>query len=351
MLIGQSKFLNDRYTIAYRCPPAPARPGAADALRTRQLLLVAQLGLAAGHLGRAAAALGISQPAATKLLQQAEDALGQPLFTRLARGMQPTPAGEVLIRFAQQLLTDFGAARAEMQALTRGLRGLLRVGSVPGAMPELLAPALVAWQRHHPRVAVTVVVDTSDRMLAQLARGEVDLVLGRLSEGFHDDEYDSRRCWPSRRWWCCGGATRLLAAAEHRHPARAGAPALGAAAAGAARSGGASRPCCTKPASTLRLDITETASTVATTALLAASDRLAVMPASLARHYAALGVLAVLPFDLPLTVPSVHLITRRQRVASPAAASFAGALVAQVEPMAPAAARPMKRSRATRPAA
>jgi DNA-binding transcriptional LysR family regulator len=45
----------------------------------------------------------------------------------------------------------------------------------------------------------------------------------------------------------------------------------------------------------LRLDITETASTVATTALLEVSDRLAVMPASLARHYARLGVLAVLP--------------------------------------------------------
>jgi molybdenum-dependent DNA-binding transcriptional regulator ModE len=90
----QSKFLNNRYLAiskGHAWPPAPARPGLLMRLRTRQLLLVAQLG-AAGHLGRAAAALGISQPAATKLLQQAEDTLGQPLFTRLARGMQPTPA-------------------------------------------------------------------------------------------------------------------------------------------------------------------------------------------------------------------------------------------------------------------
>ena len=72
----------------------------------------------------------------------------------------------------------------------------------------------------------------------------------------------------------------------------------------------------------LRLDITETASTIATTALLEVSDRLAVMPASLARHYARLGVLAVLPLDLPLVVPSVHLITRRRRDLSPAATGF-----------------------------
>lgn len=302
-------------------------------LRTRQLLLVAQLGLAA-NLGRAAAALGISQPAATKLLQQTEDALGQTLFTRLARGMQPTPAGEVLIRFAQQLLTDFGAARAEMQALTRGLSGLLRVGSVPGAMPGLLAPALVAWQRDHPRVAVTVVVDTSDRMLAQLARGEVDLVLGRLSEGFHDDDYDSRALLTEPQVLVLRRGHPLLAAAEPPtlrelsrqtwvlqppgSPQRRRFEAL-------LHEAGIHR----------RLDITETASTVATTALLAMSDRLAVMPASLARHYAALGVLAELPFTLPLTVPSVHLITRRQRAPSPAAASFAEALVAMAAPVVP----------------
>jgi DNA-binding transcriptional LysR family regulator len=79
----------------------------------------------------------------------------------------------------------------------------------------------------------------------------------------------------------------------------------------------------------LRLDITETASTIATTALLEVSDRLAVMPASLARHYARLGVLAVLPLDLPLVVPSVHLIRRRARWLSPAAEAFAQAVQAQ----------------------
>lgn len=299
-------------------------------LRTRQLLLVAQLGQAA-HLGRAAAALGISQPAATKLLQQAEDTLGQPLFTRLARGMQPTPAGEVLIRFAQQLLTDFGHARSEIQALTHGLRGVLRVGSVPGAMPGLLAPALVAWQRDHPRVAVQVLVDTSDRMLAQLARGEVDLVLGRLSEGFHDDEYDSRPLLAEPQVVVLRRGHPLLATGDP--------PGLRE----LSRQGWVLQP----PGSPQRrrfeallheagihrrLDIVETASTVATTALLAAGDRLAVMPASLAGHYAALGVLAVLPFELPLNVPSVHLITRRLRVPSPVAAAFAAALASRAEP-------------------
>ena len=148
-------------------------------LKTRQLVLLAQLG-AERNLGRAAAAMAISQPAATKLLQQLEEALGVVLFKRLARGMEPTAAGEVLVRYAGQLLSDFGFVRDEMRALRSGLRGTLRVGSVPGAVPGLLAPALVRYKERHPRVAISVVVDTSDVMLEQLARGEVDLVLAGL---------------------------------------------------------------------------------------------------------------------------------------------------------------------------
>ena len=52
----------------------------------------------------------------------------------------------------------------------------------------------------------------------------------------------------------------------------------------------------------------------------------AIMPASLAAHYARLGMLQVLPLQVPLQVPSLHLITRRHRELSPAAAGFAQVL-------------------------
>ena len=51
-------------------------------LRMRQILLLARLG-ADRHLGRAAKALHMSQPAATKLLRQLEETLAVSLFTRL----------------------------------------------------------------------------------------------------------------------------------------------------------------------------------------------------------------------------------------------------------------------------
>jgi DNA-binding transcriptional LysR family regulator len=295
-------------------------------LRTRQLLLLEALGREL-NLGRAAAALGMSQPAATKLLQQAEEALGTPLFTRLARGMEPTPSGEVLIRFARQALVDFGFAREQMGALRSGLRGRLRIGSVPGALPELLAPALAAYKRQHPRVAVSVLVETSDVMLGSLERGEADLVLGRPTEAHTDDELE----------------IRPLLAEPHVVVVRAGHPLL--AQAQVTLADLVRWPWVLQPPGSpqrsrfeaalresglhARLDITETASTVATTVLLEASEMAAVMPASLAAHYARLGVLQVVPVALPLQVPSIHLITRRHRELSPAAQGFIEVLGAQ----------------------
>lgn len=306
-----------RRTPARRTPLADAP--AWLRLRTRQLLLVAHLGLE-GHLGRAAAAMGISQPAATRLLQEMEDTLGHALFVRGARGMQPTPGGEVLLRYARQALNDFSAARRELAALEAGLHGTLRVGSVPSALPPLLAPVLAQFKARHGRVAVAIEVATSDVMLVQLERGEVDLMLGRLLEGHHDDEYeavpvlDEPQVVVARQ----GHPLERAAALELRDLARwpwvvqpPGSPQAGRFVA-TMREAGVHR----------RLDVTETASTIATTALLEASDMLAVMPASLAAHYARLGVLCTVPIELPMRVPDVQLVWRRARELSAPAAAF-----------------------------
>jgi DNA-binding transcriptional LysR family regulator len=292
-------------------------------LRTRQMLLLEALGREL-NLGRAAAGLGMSQPAATKLLQQAEEALGVRLFNRQARGMQPTATGEVLIRYARQSLVDFGFAREQMAALRSGLRGRLRVGTVPGALPQLLAPALAEYKREHPRVAVSVLVETSDVMLGLLEGGDVDLVLGRPTEGHFDDELEIVPLLSEPQVVVVRAGHPLLEqerlALEDlvRWPwilQPPGSPQR-------SRFESALR----EAGLHARLDITETASTVATTVLLEASDMAAIMPASLAAHYARLGVLQVVPLALPLQVPSLHLITRRHRALSPAAAGFAQAL-------------------------
>jgi molybdate transport repressor ModE-like protein len=60
-----------------------------DRLRVRHLRLLEALERA-GNLGHAAEELGITQSAATKILQDAEEILGVALFERRHRGMAPT---------------------------------------------------------------------------------------------------------------------------------------------------------------------------------------------------------------------------------------------------------------------
>jgi DNA-binding transcriptional LysR family regulator len=195
-------------------------------------------------------------------------------------------------------------------------------------MPELVAPALAAYKRAHPRVAVSLLVATSDQMLAQLSRGEVDLVLGRLTEGSHDDTFDARPL--------LGEAQVVVVRAGHPLLA----PGAKLDLSGLTRLSWVLQPPGSPQRSRfedvlreaglhVRLDIVETASTIATTALLEQSDMAAVMPASLARHYGRLGVLGLLPFELPIRVPAIHLIRRRARTLGPAAEAFAQQVIAQ----------------------
>lgn len=78
-----------------------------------------------------------------------------------------------------------------------------------------------------------------------------------------------------------------------------------------------------------RLDITETASTVAATTLLEHSDRATEMPASLAGHQRRLGVLCVLQAVPLYAVPPIHLITRCSRVMSPPTQAIVDWVLAQ----------------------
>src|SRR5690606_24918347 len=86
-------------------------------LKMRQLLLLNALG-ETGNLHRSAARLGMTQPAATKLLQDLEAAAGVQLFERSRRGMAATLHGEAMIRFANSLLAELDAVGTELRALS-----------------------------------------------------------------------------------------------------------------------------------------------------------------------------------------------------------------------------------------
>ena len=89
------------------------------------------------NLHRAAERLGMSQPAASKLLGELEGQLGLALFERHPRGITPNWYGETVIRHARGILSSLHQAGDELNALQAGSAGSVSVGTV-------MAPAVCA---------------------------------------------------------------------------------------------------------------------------------------------------------------------------------------------------------------
>jgi DNA-binding transcriptional LysR family regulator len=152
-------------------------------LRTRLKFRHLQLFLALDehrNLHRAAASLNLSQPAASKLLGDFEDALGFPLFERHPKGIEPNWYGELMIRHARVILSELAVAGSELTALQAGHSGKVTVGTVMAPAVELVVPAVDAVRRRHPGLQISVDVDTSPVLIDRLRQGQLDFVIARI---------------------------------------------------------------------------------------------------------------------------------------------------------------------------
>ncbi|SPJ22658.1 LysR family transcriptional regulator [Palleronia abyssalis] len=151
-------------------------------LKFSQLRLLAAL-RETGQIGAAAAHVGMTQPAASRLLSQLEAMIGTPLYARHSRGIALTEAGSVLADQAMTTLRGLDQAAEKMAQLRGGTRGHVRIGSVTGPSLELLLPVLREARLAFPEVEVTVRVETSDRLAEALLADDLDFYIGRIPDG------------------------------------------------------------------------------------------------------------------------------------------------------------------------
>lgn len=149
-------------------------------LKLRQLRLLVAVGQY-GSIQHAARELQISQPAATKLIQDLELDFEVKLFERTNRGVVPTSYGDALIRHGKLILAQVGNAAQELDDLTEGSSGRVVVGTLLAATPSLLPSAIDLLLADRPNVAVKVVEGTNDALMPALFSGEIDLIVGRLA--------------------------------------------------------------------------------------------------------------------------------------------------------------------------
>lgn len=132
---------------------------------------------AAGSLAGAARMLGVSQPALSTSLARLEDELKVKLIARGAGGSALTPVGELIAERAARVVAESDSLVRDIDLVTRGERGYLRIGLVASLRGWFLTPFLLRVARAHPDLDLHIEVTERDALIAALNRRELDLVI------------------------------------------------------------------------------------------------------------------------------------------------------------------------------
>ena len=128
-----------------------------------------------GGFTRAGETLGRTQPAVSLQMRRLEELVGTPLFVPKSRHIELTEDGQLLLRYARDILR----LNDEAASLLRGssLSGVLRVGLPSDYAVTFLQGSLTQYMRRNRGVTLEIHCDLSPVILAELDRDELDIVI------------------------------------------------------------------------------------------------------------------------------------------------------------------------------
>ena len=129
-----------------------------------------------GSVSRAAQELHLTQPAVSLQIRLLEEAVGAALLQRVGRGVELTTAGEIVGRYAREILHLWRDAGDEVAALKGDLGGTLRIGAITTA-EYLIPPLLVRFTATRPHVKTNFKVGNREEIIRMLATHEIDLAV------------------------------------------------------------------------------------------------------------------------------------------------------------------------------
>lgn len=126
---------------------------------------------------KAAEQSGLTQSAATKVLQRLEQQFDMRLAERASGGLQLTDAGRLLQTRCLELVLSADNLHREMGAASAAQRGTVRVGTVPALLDSHLLPVLAQSHAQRPDISLQVSVKVSDELSLMVQTGQLDLAI------------------------------------------------------------------------------------------------------------------------------------------------------------------------------
>src|SRR5262245_13902180 len=134
-----------------------------------------------GSMAKAAAQLGVSQPAISKVIADLEHALGVRLFDRNRKGVEPTIYGQALLRRGLIAFDELKQSIRDIESLADPATGQLTIGCADSIAATLLPPIIDLFIARYPHVVLRV--DTTSSPMFDdpgLRNRKYDLVLARV---------------------------------------------------------------------------------------------------------------------------------------------------------------------------
>lgn len=119
----------------------------------------------------------ISQPALSQQMAALEEELGEPLFIRKARGVEPTPAGSLVLDHALRILGESGRLRDSFAARQDLQAGRVSFGIIPTIAPYLLPRLLGPFRRRFPGIDLAVSEARTATLIEQVVSGAIEFAI------------------------------------------------------------------------------------------------------------------------------------------------------------------------------
>jgi len=135
-----------------------------------------------GSFRRAAEALLLSQPSLSTRIQRMEDALGVPLFHRMARGVRLTDMGQTFLPFAQRAMESLRLGTEVLESVRHASAGILNMATARVIGTYILPGILREFQQQYPETNLHIKIGESSEVLQMVLNEEVQIGLARYMQ-------------------------------------------------------------------------------------------------------------------------------------------------------------------------
>jgi len=117
----------------------------------------------------------LTQPAVSLQIRALEEIYNTKLFDRSNSFINLTPAGEILYKYAKDILSLYAEAEKEIGKITGLINGSITVGASTTIGNYILPSVIADFRKNHPKIKINIFIGNTKRIVDLLNSGMLDL--------------------------------------------------------------------------------------------------------------------------------------------------------------------------------